>query len=268
MDYTRGSNTLLVCKTLLGKCLTMEKPDNHLDRQSIRKKGYDSVFAPAGTAVRFDEYIVYDARQCVVEWVVHFRSGNATPMATPWSVRGQTIGRATCRELSASELGAKDSRELQEFNFALGHYVRLLKGKARTVTKIDVYDSPEIDAKFKAKKEEFRSAGKSTDAWWVFHGCPTAEKTKSICTGGFKVGGQDGHPISNGAAHGHGVYSATGPDTPMSYGEGSMSVILCQALEGAGGQPGQADHWRPKGDSDWVIFKTAAQLLPKYVVHF
>ena len=134
------------------------------------------------------------------------------------------------------------------------------------VQQIDVYDSPEVDAKYKAKKEEFRSSDKSTDALWVFHGCPTAEGTKAICTGGFKVGGQEAHPISNGAACGQGVYSATGPNTPMGYGSSSSSVILCKALVGKLGEQERGDHWKPNGD--WIIFKTAAQLLPKYVVHF
>ena len=212
--------------------------------------------------MRFDEYIVYDVRQCVVEWVVHFKSGNAAS----WSMHAQAIGKARCRELVADKLSSKDSRELEEFTFAHGHYARLLGGKIQVVKQIDVYDSPEVDAKYEAKKEEFRQAGKSTDAFWVFHGCPTVEGTRSICTGGFKVGGQDGHPISNGAACGQGVYSATGPGTPMGYGQGSHSVILCKALIGESGPQGQGDHWKPNGD--WMIFRTAAQVLPKYVVHF
>eukprot|EP00966_Prymnesium_polylepis_P180531 4181160-Prymnesium_polylepis.1 len=68
-EYTQGSNMLLVCKTLLGRCLTKNEPDNHLDRKKLRKQGFDSVFAPAGSAVRFDEYIVYDKRQTVVSFV-------------------------------------------------------------------------------------------------------------------------------------------------------------------------------------------------------
>ena len=258
---------LLVCKTLLGRSLTLREPDNHLHKKAIRKKGYDSVFAPAGSAVRFDEYIVYDARQCVVEWVVHFRSGMAKPMATPWNVAGQVVGTATCRELVAASLGSKDSRELDEYNFALGHFVRLLGGRDdRPVHRIDVYDSPEVDAKYRAKKDEFIRADKPADEFWVFHGCPTSEGTRSICTSGFKVGGQDGHPISNGAAHGQGVYTATGPSTPMGYGSQSRSVILCKALVGSEGDCNKGDHWRPNGD--WMIFRTAAQLLPNYVVHF
>jgi len=52
----------------------------------------------------------------------------------------------------------------------------------------------------------------------------------------------------------------------MGSGQGSKSVILCLALPGKKGVQGVADSWYPKGD--WVIFKTGAQLLPKYVVHF
>ena len=52
----------------------------------------------------------------------------------------------------------------------------------------------------------------------------------------------------------------------MGYGSGSQSVILCKALVGSEGHMGHGDHWKPNGD--WMIFKTAAQLLPKYVVHF
>ena len=37
--YTQGSNMILVCKTLLGKCLTLAKPNNDLDLKLIRKKG-------------------------------------------------------------------------------------------------------------------------------------------------------------------------------------------------------------------------------------
>ena len=91
--------------------------------------------------------------------------------------------------------------------------------------------------------------------FWVFHGCPTSEGTRSICTSGFKIGGQDGHPISIGAAHGQGVYTATGPSTPMGYGSKSRSVILCNALVGSEGDCKKGDHWRPMPNGDWMIFR-------------
>ena len=44
---------------------------------------------------------------------------------------------------------------------------------------------------------------------------------------------------------------------------------LRQALTGKKGAQEVDDSWYPYGlDGDWVIFKTGAQVLPKYVVHF
>ena len=73
--------------------------------------------------------------------------------------------------------------------------------------------------------------------------------------------------MANAAVYGHGIYAATGPSTPMGYGQLSRSVILCLALPGKrGGRQEVDDSWYPR--DDWVVFKTGAQLHPKYVVHF
>ena len=55
----------------------------------------------------------------------------------------------------------------------------------------------------------------------------------------------------------------------MSYarhGGGANAVILAKALEGTRVAPGLSDCWAPRGD--WLVFKSGAQLLPKYVVHW
>ena len=79
---------------------------------------------------------------------------------------------------------------------------------------------------------------------------------------------RDPSQIVNGAAYGHGVYTAKGPDTPMGYARDTKAVILCLALPGRKGVQGQDDSWSPHGHPDWMIFKTAGQLWPKYVVWF
>ena len=102
----------------------------------------------------------------------------------------------------------------------------------------------------------------------MFHG--TAPKNiPLIMEGGFKVGGKaPGVGVANGALYGHGVYSAKGPGTPMSYSQhaGGKAVILARALQGNIGPQGTSDCWEPKGD--WAIFRDASQLLPLYVVHY
>ena len=124
-----------------------------------------------------------------------------------------------------------------------------------------------------------RAARTQTDTRWRLtpSGAPAThplfksqEGINAIISGGFKVGGRDGIPIANGAAHGNGVYTATGPATPMqSYAGGTSQVILARALpgrQGARDAAGGADMWRPR--RDWAVFADAASLLPVYVVRF
>merc|ERR1711934_1111487 len=99
-------------------------------------------------------------------------------------------------------MGSQESKELHEFNMAACQYMRLLGNGAKQVTQVDVYESPNLINKFDQKEAEFKAAGKDTRKIWVFHGTPQSENVPKICTGGFRVGGQDGHPVVNGAAHG------------------------------------------------------------------
>ena len=83
-------------------------------------------------------------------------------------------------------------------------------------------------------------------------------------------------PIRNGNVYGNGVYTATGPETPWNYagnprtGRGNVGkVILSMALPGTTKGEKEArggDSWKPH--SDWLVFKSGSQLLPKYVIHF
>ena len=79
-------------------------------------------------------------------------------------------------------------------------------------------------------------------------------------------------PVANGTLHGRGVYTAVGPRTSMQYGGGAAGcVVLARALpgeclDGRGEGHASVDSWRPCGD--WLVFRSGAQLLPVYAVHF
>jgi len=281
--YTKGTHCLILCDVLLGKAcevpgLSSQHPlAKHVKRSKkgrlfldvdlikVRGAGFDSVFAPRNTrdkaGVQYDEMIVYDPAQALPRYIVHFNGGSAQSMPA-W--RGNA-GNAGCRTLKAADIGSHDSRELREFNMAAAQYMRLLR-TGKEVSQVDVYENPAVQAKFQAKEEEFRTAGKPTQPVWVFHGTPNSDNIPKICSGGFLVGGQDGHPIQNGAAHGQGVYTAKGPGTPMGYAQGTSAVILCLSLPGITGAQGTDDSWAPNGD--WMIFKTSGQVWPRYVVHY
>ena len=76
-----------------------------------------------------------------------------------------------------------------------------------------------------------QAAGKPSDPIWIFHGSKPGN-VPAIMEEGFRVGGKNypkathwkggTFPVANGTAHGQGVYSATGPNTPMGY-SGSQS---------------------------------------------
>jgi len=186
--------------------------------------------------------------------------------AKPWSIPAQSLSNGTVLySIKASSLDSRDTREQAEFNFAYGQMLRLAEN-SRTyhVTQVDFYESPLVKAKYESKKKSMPHSNE----FWVFHGTKTEDAKNAIMTGGFKVGGQDTRvPIVNGKVHGNGVYTATGPNTPMtSYSGESKRVILAKALEGTRGTQGASDCWAPRGD--WLVFRTGEQLLPTYVVHW
>jgi len=187
--------------------------------------------------------------------------------AKPWAAAGSPQpGGATKHEVRAEDLrDGANTREQDEFNFACGQLERLRGGRrGAPVRKVDVYESPALDAAYAAAA----AALPGSREVWVFHGTDAASVVR-IMASGFKVGGKDaGVGVANGSVHGHGVYTATGPDTPMGYAQmgGASAVILAKALEGTRGAQGVGDCWAPRGD--WLVFKSGKQLLPKYVVHY
>ena len=287
--YTKGSGCLLLCDVLLGNtCEIAGLGSRHplkkhekisskgrlylaVGKTEVRSAGFDSVFAPRGSrdkgGVQFDEMMVYGAAQAIPRYILHIGGGGSQMMRqTNWSAGApQRVGSdVLVRRLKEREVGEKaGSRELEEFNMAVGQYMRLLKAQSRHVKQVDVYDSPKVQKAFSDKERELKARGSDGNQIWVFHGT-AKENIEKICAGGFIVA--HGSQIVNGAAYGNGVYTAKGPATPMGYARDTNAVILCLALPGRKGVQGQDDSWSPH--EDWMIFKTAEQLWPKYVVWF
>jgi hypothetical protein len=169
-----------------------------------------------------------------------------------------------------SQLDNQESQENNHWNFAAHQVQRLTTGGERlNVVQVDVYNNTMLKQRFNLQKDNFVTnlGAAAQTAVWVFHGTPDDARINAIMKDGFKVGGVDpGVPVLNGAVHGHGVYTASGPDTPMQYGLQGLGkkILLCKALEGKIGTTSD-DSWKPKGD--WVIFKSGAQLYPIYVIH-
>ncbi|XP_046848079.1 uncharacterized protein LOC124441657 [Xenia sp. Carnegie-2017] len=70
--YTKGSQTLLLCQVILGKSLTVKEADYTLNKKKLRSQNCDSVYAPRGTAVMNDEFVIFDPDQALPQYIVHY----------------------------------------------------------------------------------------------------------------------------------------------------------------------------------------------------
>lgn len=160
------------------------------------------------------------------------------------------------------------SKELEEFQRASAQFYHHHSRNSK-VTMVEVYENDELKQKYLEKKNEFiQKYGENTKEIWVFHGT-AAVNVQSILSDGFKIGGQD-IDVANGTKYGQGIYTATETKDPCYYNYGSNQLILSKALVGCTGrsQNGSdgADSWIP--NRDWHVFRSGAQLLPCYVIHF
>ncbi len=71
--YTKGSHMLLLCNVLLGRSKEVRSADNKLNKKGLRKEGFDSVYAPRGTEVKNDEFVIFDPAQALPVYIIHYR---------------------------------------------------------------------------------------------------------------------------------------------------------------------------------------------------
>jgi hypothetical protein len=174
---------------------------------------------------------------------------------------------------------AQYTRDNEEIKRCMGQAMMLsTKFTYASAKVIDWVTNPAALARFQAFKEQLRTNGKPTNEEWVFHGTPRLEYAESIVKDTFKIGGVDGHPVSNGKVWGQAVYSDVDPSTPAQYGKW---VVLCKALPGARTPIGRDkantadpcpgfDSWHPTSSADintWRMFRKTDQLLPVYIIH-
>jgi hypothetical protein len=166
--YTKGSNKLLLCKVFLGRALTVTKADKFLTGESLRKKGYDSVFAPRGTkgtgGVLNDEFVVFDKRQAFVQYVIHYSTSTAGLPSTkvgqlaapgkPFQKVKLTPGRT---------INLNDPMELA-YGFVEGHFHRMIRrfgvNSHSTIRAIEFVVNSQLAANFERTKKTFEASKK------------------------------------------------------------------------------------------------------------
>ncbi|XP_059081223.1 uncharacterized protein LOC131879036 isoform X2 [Tigriopus californicus] len=76
--YTKNSNKLLLCQVFLGNSKVLHVAKNSMNLTKLRAMQCDSVFAPRGSAVKNDEFVVYNPDQVYVKYIIHFHSTKPT----------------------------------------------------------------------------------------------------------------------------------------------------------------------------------------------
>lgn len=202
------------------------------------------------------------------------RSSSSEPV---WQTAGTSVSGTDViyHTLSPGDFTANVTKENQEWNNVTAQIINMCHGfKLDTIKHIYVYESPNAKAKFRECREAFKKEGKNVNPVYVFHGTPQRQNADSIVTSGFRIGGQNGHPIAVGTKYGQGVYSDTDPMDPRRYGN---FVLMCKGLPGTQTSATPEDDtyhtqgydsWIPANQPKWRVWKTSAQLLPLYVIEF
>lgn len=195
------------------------------------------------------------------------------------SVKSQGLewsSHVACREITMGKglsskcisipraLQTQRSLDQHHFNIAAMQFCNLLNKAPDKILRVDVYVANTfVENRYYDRRKELKSISKDLSReLWVFHGTSDAKNFDRIMTQGFFIGGGGIIPAKNGAAHGKGVYTATGPSTPMSYARTTNAVILARALEG---QPGKDSK---RVNKDWLVLRRTDHLLPRYVVYY
>ena len=284
--YTKGSKKLLLCDVFLGDTLDIRNKfqretflrdsksssnsgrsmESH-EKGQLEKLRKDSIFAPRGTEVRNDEFIVFDVRQAVVRYIVHYGCG-----------RPQLHRPLFQNPTGFTRYKYKISREVDrndpyytEASIALGHFYRTVSGEE--VASIDIIQNTALERAFNNRKQAFSAARVNDAEILAYHGTASTN-IDSILRNNLDP---NITPV-NGRAHGKGSYFSEFPGTSLRYARNGGGLILFRVLpgkehDGYGTQPIPVDCHSKKvaGDRDgygnMLIITDAAQFLPAYVLH-
>ena len=187
-----------------------------------------------------DEFVIYDADQAKVEYIVHYRSSNFTLQTIPTQLpTNQKFKKVT---FHASDLRAvKSDAVFIKAWHADSHFYKMQaqqSGLRRKVKSVDVILNPTLGAAFEKKKKEFKKKGKNCDPIYAYHGTTTNVIDDILKTNFDKK-------FAKRQAHGKGHYFSEYPEVSLGYGPG---LIFCELLTGKEYR-GPALEWKKHGDS-------------------
>ncbi|XP_046848921.1 NFX1-type zinc finger-containing protein 1-like [Xenia sp. Carnegie-2017] len=220
--YTKGHQTLLLCQVMLGKTLTVKEADYTLNKKKLRSQNCDSVYAPRGTAVINDEFVIFDPNQALPQYIVQF--SNSKNVLPPSPSIYTTKSFSIKRMYPSREINFQDPFEMY-YHFAESHFRRMSANsslKNVNITAIDIVVNKDLENKFEAKKKKFRDEGIPDNEILVYHGTDK-KNIDSILKNNLQVS------LAERQKYGRGNYFSEFPEVSIGYGDG---LLLCRILPG------------------------------------
>ena len=222
--YTKKSNKLLVCKVLLGKSLAATTAMNTLTPEEMKKKGYDSLYAAAGTCeLKNDEFIIYDPALALPAYIVHYRNGSPgenSSLPLFKSIPPQQIFKIS----TVFPKKAYNDKNPYEIQYLLAETVfyripSSIRDTKPNIQFIDIVMNPTLNAKFDSMKRVLRC--EETQLFYMFKldDLQDVLKTNFNTTHLKTLVGEKG------------LYFADRPESSDQYKPGCKSVLLCKVLQ-------------------------------------
>ena len=187
-----------------------------------------------------DEFVIYDADQAKVEYIVHYRSSNFTLQTIPTKLpTNQKFQKMT---FHASDLrSVKSDAVFIKAWHADSHFYKMQSqqsGLRRKVKSVDVILNPTLGAAFEKKKNEFKRKGTNCNPIYAYHGT-NDNVIDDILKKNFDI------KFAKRQAHGKGHYFSEYPEVSLGYGP---ALIFCELLTGKEYR-GSDNEWKKHGDS-------------------
>ena len=189
-----------------------------------------------------DEFVIYDADQAKVEYIVHYKPSNFTLQSIPTQLpTNQKFQKVT---FHAADLRAfKSDPVFIKAWQADSHFYKMQAqqtgiSRSRKVKSVDVILNPTSGAAFEKKKTEFKKKGTKCDPIYAYHGT-NDNVIDDILKKNFDI------KFAKRQVHGKGHYFSEYPEVSLGYGPG---LIFCELLTGKEYR-GSDLEWKKHGDS-------------------
>ena len=279
--YTKGSQKLLLCQVILGKSKEVRVADSTLNKQKLRSERCDSVFAPRGTDVKNDEFVIFDPDQALPQYIIHFSSTNNILPPSPKTLTPQPFLKRNV--MASREVNFQDPFEMY-CSFAESHFRRMavaskppLSQQQATISSIDIVINKDLERKFEATKLLFKHLGIPDKEILAYHGTDK-NNIDSILKNNLQLS------CARRQRYGTGNYFSEFPSISLHYGDG---LLLCRILPGKefvdatssnipvgyhskkvllSNQPAIAGA-AANASGEMIIIESSDQILPFFVIH-